>query len=661
VPLDFASKFVTAMWKLQYRGTGDYHAILAAKDWTTGSWQDIPALDLKKLPTLDDLYFAPTLFSEPRRQKQFALPGKWLYADLDEVVPDSIAAHLKPTIAWETSEGRFQAMWFLERPLRPDQFERVNQLLTYHIGADKGGWSCTKVLRVPGSFNNKRGDHRKVKLLWTSSRTYQAAAIYDAVKSTPVGIQVAGELADFKVSKSTPQRLRKRWGPKLTIEAKRLLKEEVPVGSRSEALYKLEMLLAEGGVPPAQAFVMVKAAPCNKYRGQQREDQQLWSEVNKAADTVSTNSSKNSRKEAPRKNGKSTSKQNGSTASARKRSEGTRRQLVRVDEFRRKKIPRTRWTVEGIWSGHAHGVIAGPPKSFKSLVALDMAISVASGSNFLNQFPVPKQGPVIMIQKENQLGDVQDMIERIEQSRGLGESYTTNGARALKIKGSEYPLFMPSGLIDFDLTEESDVRWLRKQIRRINPQLLILDPLYLMAEGVDENSAHQMTPVLQRLLKIKQRYGCGTLIIHHFKKANAENPVKSMTERISGTGVFGRWYESALLLDRPNEAESFVHMVPLHRGHASRGRLDVQFDLGTDDDPAYTVQVGSPRAKAAEEYNTLEDLVEDNDGRVAVRTVADALDISIRAARRRAEKAGYAVKDTRTNGSHKLFIVKSSQ
>jgi hypothetical protein len=637
VPLVLAKRFLRTVWGKQY---GEGHPILAAKDWSSGSWQDIPASDPLSLPTLDDLYFAPTLFSEPRRQKQFALPGKWLYADLDEVVPDSIAGHLRPTIAWETSEGRFQCMWLLERPLRPEQLEVVNQKLTYFVGADKGGWSCTKVLRVPGSFNNKRGDHREVKLLWATSKTYQAAAIYDAVKSTPVGIQTAGELADFKVSKSTPQRLRKRWGPKLTIEAKRLLKEEVPVGSRSEALYKLEMLLAEVGVPPAQSFVMVKAAPCNKYRGQQREDQQLWSEVNKAADTASTNSSKNSRKEAPRKNGKNTGKRNGATASSKKRDAKTGLHFVKASDFRKKRLTRTSWAIEGIWSDAAHGVVAGPPKSFKSLVALDMGISVASGTHFLNQFKIGRQGPVMMIQKENNEGDIQDLQSRIETSRGLGQTVGTNGSRSLTVSGgADYPFYLANNP-DFDLTDSGDLSSLRKQIRRLNPVLLILDPLYLMTPGVDENSAHEMTPVLEWLLRVKQNYNCGTLLIHHFKKANAENPVRTMVERISGTGVFGRWYESAVLLERPDESEAFVHMTSLHRGHAPRGRLDVQFDLGSEDDLTYAVQVDSPRAKAKDEFDAIREAVEAS-GRVTLSQVMKETGSTNRdATKRRVRKAG---------------------
>ncbi len=66
-----------------------------------------------------DVYWAPSVFSKPRRDREVASRTNMLWADLDEVTPDSIPKHLKPTAIWESSPGRDQALWKLNPDLEP--------------------------------------------------------------------------------------------------------------------------------------------------------------------------------------------------------------------------------------------------------------------------------------------------------------------------------------------------------------------------------------------------------------------------------------------------------------------------------------------------------------------------------------------------------------
>ena len=54
----------------------------------------------------------------------------------------------------------------------------------------------------------------------------------------------------------------------------------------------------------------------------------------------------------------------------------------------------TRWLVEGLWSEQAVGILGGEPKCCKSFLALDLAVSVASGAACLRRFPVRQTGRV---------------------------------------------------------------------------------------------------------------------------------------------------------------------------------------------------------------------------------------------------------------------------
>jgi AAA domain len=54
------------------------------------------------------------------------------------------------------------------------------------------------------------------------------------------------------------------------------------------------------------------------------------------------------------------------------------------------------WLVEGLWSDQAVGILGGEPKCCKSFLALDLAVSVASGAPCLRHFAVQRTGPVLL-------------------------------------------------------------------------------------------------------------------------------------------------------------------------------------------------------------------------------------------------------------------------
>jgi hypothetical protein len=106
------------------------------------------------MPKRGDFYFSPNVFSQPIRQRQYCLPSRVMYQDLDEVRPSECP--LRPDLWWETSIERYQALWLLEDHIEPAGFGALNRGLNRACGADPGTWNLTRVLRVPGSWNGKR-------------------------------------------------------------------------------------------------------------------------------------------------------------------------------------------------------------------------------------------------------------------------------------------------------------------------------------------------------------------------------------------------------------------------------------------------------------------------------------------------------------------------
>jgi RepB DNA-primase N-terminal domain len=144
-----------------------------------GVWRDhfFARDELSDVPELiyqhrhSDVYFCPHGFSHAKRRKQFAVPPHCLYADLDEVNPEAIS--WVPTIAIESSPGRYVGIWLTDEPTS----EQLNRRLTYAIGADRGGWDFTQVLRVPGTLNHKYVPSVTVRTLWGCGPKYRVGEL----------------------------------------------------------------------------------------------------------------------------------------------------------------------------------------------------------------------------------------------------------------------------------------------------------------------------------------------------------------------------------------------------------------------------------------------------------------------------------------------------
>lgn len=546
------------------------------------SWTDVPitwpcrsaklSKTLAEIPKKADVYFCPTVFSGPRRLADLALPSVWLHADLDEVDPvTEVDEVLAASTAWQTSRGRYQCMWRMTRPVSPKAHRALNRRLTYATGADKGGWSITKALRVPGTRNYKRSRPELVTLLWEDQQHYLPRVVKEAVADVRVR-DTEADVPELRLPNASRAQIIRKY--KLRARTKQLIHAKTaPVGERSERLWELECTLLEAGMTPEECFVVVRGTVWNKYQGQRREIPQLWAEVCKAVEKVG----EVEQGASPTKTGHVPGKL----------------QLMHYSKFMGSEVAQKLWAVEGIWSDEAHGFIAGEPKTFKSFIATDLAVAVASGSPFLGQFEVPAEGPVIMIQEENTPGMMKDRLEKIAAARGLlGE---VDGDEV--VLPDRLPIFMANNA-GLDLTDEDCIAQLDELIGDIKPKLVVLDPLYMMIPGINESNQAELTPILRSLLTLKQKHDTGLLIVHHYNKPR-DNEDRHPGNRLSGSGVLYRWFESVIYLEKL-KTPGQVKMSTEHRGHAPGRPMHLQFDIGDMGELDYyvDVQVASDGASA---------------------------------------------------------------
>src|SRR5438105_2917742 len=284
--------FIHKIWEVQ-KTDGSAYGVHSKKDWDTGRWQDYPTQNIGEVDLLDqrDNYFCPNLFSKPHRQKDYFLKSRLLYADCDEADPTQLDEELRPSLAWETSPGRWQAIWILDRPLRLDKHERLNQRLTYAIDADRGGWGATKVLRIPGTISTKYGSSRDKRFMVTIVDKGRKHRVEDLMVALPK--LVAGRKPTLEKSLELKLEQLPDYGEvkaaylgSLPRRAKRLLaaKGTVATEDRSRRLWELSNLLIQAGLPLPAVLVLVRESVWNKFRGRNAELRELQRDIVKAAE-----------------------------------------------------------------------------------------------------------------------------------------------------------------------------------------------------------------------------------------------------------------------------------------------------------------------------------------------------------------------------------------
>ncbi len=557
-------------------------AFISIKNWSTDAWREYPItlpVEPTDLGTKKDLYFAPVLFKHTRRLKQHACGGVWLFADLDEIDPRSLG-YLSPHVFWETSPGRYQAMWHLDEPLGPKAWERLNRAVTYRTGADKGGWSLTKVLRVPGTTSTKHGFDFTVNLLhadWTN--TVDADTIRTVCREAlPPSDPATGRI---RLPRTSAREIRRTHWDMLNAKAKKLIRAKTvrPGDDRSAKLWELENLLLDAGMTPGEVVVVVRETVWNKFKGQRREMRMLQQ------DALRAEQAQRDRKQVPeRRQGTfelpPPPQEDGPKPLV---GDGAILPFVTLQKFMARTYSGGGWLVDGIWDLSAFGFWAGEFKAYKTWTVLDFAVSVATGSPFLGKFEVYQPGRVLYLHDEGKPRVIHDQLHRILAAKGHAPTFSDGVIEW----GTNKELDI-SSMPMFDLTKDTHRAHLVNYIRTYRPRAVILEAWYLISGGVDENSAQEVSPLTTWLMKLAVEERTAIIVSHHYNKGSGQGVREG--NRMSGSGVFSRSFESAVYLERKGEENDFtVQLTSAHRNQVGVKEV-LQYAINRDLDEDYNVR-----------------------------------------------------------------------
>lgn len=189
------------------------------------------------------------------------------------------------------------------------------------------------------------------------------------------------------------------------------------------------------------------------------------------------------------------------------------------------------WLIEGLWTAQAVGILGGQPKSYKTWLALEMAVSVASGSPCLGTFRVEDSGPVLLYAAEDPSSTLRIRLESIARSRAIDFDH-------LDIR------VITAASLRLDSAEDQDR--LRATIAHHRPAFLVLDPL-VRIHALDENVAGQMAALLGYFRALQRESRLAIALIHHARKnISAAGPGYNLR----GSSDVYAWLDSLLYLQR---------------------------------------------------------------------------------------------------------------
>lgn len=432
-----------------------------------------------------DIYFCPHGFNRRSRSKTEAVIPNLLWADLDFADPrvDLAFSGVKPTYVFESSPGRFVGLWLLKEPMT----ESLNRRMTYHVGADPGGWDLTQVLRFPGTKNYKYKSQPRVRVLWDDGPQY-------SIKRLEKHLPPEEELGDPDGEDLNPAEVFSLYEKKLPRWVRRELVAKKITGrsDRSEMLWKLENACVEAGMSLDEAFAVIKRSAWNKFSGRRNEDEQLRRELSKIVDEHFREKPKG----AEKRHRKSDAEE------SREEEEGPEDRprfiFKSLDEIEEEEIS---WIWYPYLARKTVSIIEGDPGLGKSYAAMIACASIATNL----KLPTPKKnmgfqtGPVVYFDIENNAGSVTKARLRYNGFDKMGNYYPIEQA--------------------FSIEDEDAVDIIYEHLERIKPVVVAFDTLNTYIGKADTHKASESTQAMNFFVDLAKNFNCAVLVLRHLTKS----------------------------------------------------------------------------------------------------------------------------------------------
>ncbi len=254
-----------------------------------------------------------------------------------------------------------------------------------------------------------------------------------------------------------------------------------------------------------------------------------------------------------------------------------------LEHYEREGVPAVDWLVKGWLITKGIVILAGDEKVGKSIVALALAQALARGENWCG-LEVARACRVLVVDAE------------------LPEFMTAN--RAMRLGGHHENLFIASGQ-SIELDSPDGVARLEWGIREFRPDVVFLDTLQRVSGGLNENDTTDAKRFMGVLLDLRNRYGCGFVLVHHRRKGVAGFGRGSDSDSVRGSTVFRSTVDALWIAKKPKDGRMPLKLEAQRYGPSGITML-VELDFDGDEGPITLtglgeVEPGNMATEAAEE------------------------------------------------------------
>jgi hypothetical protein len=183
------------------------------------------------------------------------------------------------------------------------------------------------------------------------------------------------------------------------------------------------------------------------------------------------------------------------------------------------------WLVELILVRDQPAVLGGPSKSLKTSLAIDLAVSLSTGTPFLGHFPVPAPVPVAILSGESGQPAIQNVARRVCAAHGLD----------LKDCRINWGFWLPT------LADEQELAHLRGQLEAHHAEVVIIDPLYLClrggTSGVSAGNLYEVGPLLMKAGQACLEVGATPVFVHHMSKTSQKTAKRPELDNLAWAGI----------------------------------------------------------------------------------------------------------------------------